>query len=170
MKKLTLVVAVLLFFASCAFAQDVPKVELFGGYSYMNVNPTGSTFSINTSGWEGAVNYNFNSRLGIVGDISGHYCCSGQSIHNFMVGPQISYRAEKYTAFFHVLGGGSHAVGLTQTDTNLAFAVGGGVDYNVRPSLAIRVGQLDYVPTHFLGNWQHNFRASGGIVFRWGKR
>ncbi len=166
-----LVLALIVFAASSlAFAQDVPKVELFAGYSYMNVNPTGLTSSLNTSGWEGAVNYNLNKSFGIVGDVSGHYCCSGQSIHNFMVGPQFSYRTEKYTAFFHGLVGGSHAVGLSQTDTNLALAGGGGLDWNVKPSIAIRIFQLDYVGTHFLSNWQNNFRGSAGIVFRWGKR
>ncbi len=163
-------VLVLLVGAGLAFGQEVPRAEIFAGYSYMNVNPSGATRSINTSGWEAELNYNLNKTWGIVGDISGHYCCSGQSIHNFMVGPQLSYRLEKHTFFVHGLVGGSHASGLSQTDTNVAWAGGGGWDWNVRPSWAIRVFQADYLGTHFLSQTQANFRVSTGIVFRWGKR
>lgn len=167
MKKLT-VVAIFVLVASClAFSQDVPRFEVFGGYSYMRVNPTGLD-GVNTSGWETSLNYNFSQHWGLKGDFSGHYCCNGEHLHTFLAGPQYSWRNDKYTVFAHGLIGGAHADAAAATDTSVAWVAGGGVDWKFSERWSWRIVQADYLGTHFLDNTQHDFRASTGLLFRFG--
>lgn len=170
MKRLIVLAVVLLMSSAFAFSQDTPKWELFGGYSYVRVNPGFGANGVNTSGWEGAANYNFGKSWGLKADFSGHYCCSGQSLHTFMGGPQLSFRSDKYTVFVHGLIGGAHASGLGASDSSVAWAAGGGLDWNFGERWGWRVGQVDYLGTHFLSETQTNVRASTGLVFRFGKR
>ncbi len=170
MKKL-IVVGLLLLLSSCVvWAQDTPSVEIFGGYSYMRVSPTGLD-GVNTSGWEASLNYNFGPHWGLKGDIDGQYCCNGQHLHMFMAGPQWSHRTEKTTIFIHGLLGGAHAEGLAgASDTNLAWAAGGGFDWHFSDRWSWRVLQADYVGTDFVENIQNNARISTGVVFNFGKK
>jgi len=81
---------------SCAAQEDVPKVEVFGGYSYLHIDTegiTGSTLDATCNnllgpgtcppgsfgvhpgahGWNGSAQYNATRFLGIKADFSGHY-------------------------------------------------------------------------------------------------
>ena len=170
MKKL-MVLAVLVVLASAlGFSQEVPKWEVFGGYTYLRVNPGFGADGVDTSGWEAAANYNFNRTWGLKADFSGHYCCDDNHMYNFLFGPQFSYSRDKYTLFAHGLVGGSHADAVGAEDTSVAFALGGGFDWNATERISIRVVQADYLGTHFLDEMQHNFRVSTGLVFRFGKK
>ena len=118
-----------------AFAQDsVPKVQVFGGYSWLHTgmggltgptlgqdlhqNPTTFGVGSNSNGWSGEAQYNFDRLVGIVVDIGGQYgtpitgTASGvkglptQSQYLFMAGPVVSYRTKgKMTPFVHALFG-----------------------------------------------------------------
>jgi len=55
------------------------------------------------------------------------------------------------------------------SETAFAWAIGGGVDWNLKERLAIRLGQFDYLPTYFGSTTQNNIRYSAGVVFRPGK-
>jgi len=156
-----------LLFTSIAAAQETPKAELFAGYSYLRVNPTGLE-GVNTNGWEASLAYNFNRHFGLKGEFGGDYCCDDQHIHTFMGGPQVSWRGKKANVFVHGLVGGAHVKGSI-TDTSVAWAAGGGLDWNINEHFAWRIAQADYVGTHSLDNIQHNFRISTGLVFRFGK-
>lgn len=49
--------------------------------------------------------------------------------------------------------------------------IGGGVDAAITRNFAVRVAQLDYLPTRFslgLEDRQNNLRFSTGVVFRFG--
>jgi opacity protein-like surface antigen len=171
MKKLIVLVIVVLAMSGLVLAQDTPSVELFGGYSYMRVNPGFGLDGVNTSGWEASLNYNFGPHWSLKGDIDGQYCCNGQHLHSFMAGPQWSYRREKATFFLHGLLGGAHAEGLASaSDTNLAWAVGGGFDWKFTDRMSWRVVQADYVGTNFVDEIQSNARISTGLVFRFGQK
>lgn len=50
------------------------------------------------------------------------------------------------------------------SDTSLATAVGGGVDWSVAPFVAARVLQLDYIRTLLHGATQNQPRVAAGIV------
>ena len=179
MRKLLVVAALVMLFSGAAMAQDHPKAELFGGYSFLRVNPGGGIDGENfPAGWHASIAGNVNHWFGIAGDFTGNYkTISGVStkIHTFMGGPRISYRNnERITPFAHVLIGGARvnagAFGVGASDGAFAVAFGGGVDAKLNDNFAIRVGQFDYVMTRFdiplVSQTQHNFRFSTGIVFR----
>ncbi len=156
-----------------SLAQDKSTVDVFGGYSYMHVSPGNGADGANTNGWEAQATANLTDILGVTADFDGHYgdvFGIGGHDYNFLFGPTLFYRYEKVTPFAHVLFGGSHAGSNGFSDTAFAWAIGGGLDWNVKSSIAVRLGQFDYLATHFANNTQNNFRYSAGIVFRFGGR
>src|ERR1017187_9311299 len=57
------------------FAQNTPKLELFGGYSYFGlpaVAATGFT-AANLNGWNASAKLNLRPRIGLVADFGGNY-------------------------------------------------------------------------------------------------
>jgi hypothetical protein len=177
MKKALLLGALVLLFALQGHAQDTPKVELFGGYSYIPISSASAGFSaykgqspLSASGWEASANWNLNRWFGIKGDFGGVYCCSGQYLYSFLAGPQLSLRKPKYTFFVHPMLGGAYAQGLSATNTSFALVLGGGLDWNLHRRLAIRLPQVDYFSTHFYGATQNDLRLSAGLVFRFSNK
>ncbi len=171
--RTTLVLAGLLLLLPCsAAAQDTPKLEVFGGYSYLRANPGSGFVGSNASGWNASAAWNLNSRWGLKADFGGVYCCSGQGErkHNFLFGPQFNIRRQKANFFVHGLVGMSYgnAPAVSFSDTVLAWAGGGGVDIRWTDRISLRIAQVDYLGTNYAGASQHHFRYSGGVVFRFG--
>lgn len=132
-------ISLILLIGSFAFAQgttaEVPKVEVFGGYSLLHadtgklngntvdldLNQFPNTFGVKTNfnGWNAEAQYNFSSLVGIVADFGGFYgtpiTSTGSNVikglptessYSFLVGPVISYRAKKkITPYLHALFG-----------------------------------------------------------------
>src|SRR6476646_9098747 len=65
---------------TAALAQPVPKVESFFGYSYVRFNSAGPVPAISSNGGNTQIVYNFNSRIGLVGDIGGYHA---NDMHGF---------------------------------------------------------------------------------------
>jgi opacity protein-like surface antigen len=136
MRNSLLVVALLLALPVIASAQDeVPKVEIFGGYSYLRLdNATGlssqqsavgstqqgATAGVTTApldrdlnGFEVSVTNNLNSWLGIEASFSSHFTdaqVNGQLLDRdaYLVtaGPRLSIRRfERFTPFLHIMAG-----------------------------------------------------------------
>ena len=177
MRKLLWISALFLVLTVSAAAQDYPKAEVFGGYSYLHVSELGTGFNFN--GASGSIAVNLNHSVGIVGDFGGyHNGNSGVSTSTFtyLFGPKFAYRGnERITPYFHVLLGGAHVSasfsGVSGSDSAFALAFGGGADVKVASHVAIRVIQVDYLLTKFNdgdNDRQNNVRVSAGIVFRWG--
>jgi len=182
MRKLVALVAFLLAVSLLGAAQDYPRTELFGGYSYFHSSFGGT--GLNFNGGSGSFNANLTPWVGLTADF-GRYdnSHSGVSSTNFtyLFGPQFTYRgSDRFTPYFHILFGGSHlsssfSTGISSSsDSSNAFALalGGGLDAKVSPHIAIRVAQIDYLLTKFRDdedNRQNNVRISAGIVFRWGE-
>ena len=165
-KSISVVVTLLLSSVLMA-AQTDSKAEVFGGYSYLRVNPSGGGF--NTKGWEAALTGNINQTLGITADFDGHYGSpfgADGKIYNFLFGPKRKANGGKAAFVGNGLGGASHASANGFSDTAGAWDLGGGVDLNAGSGLGFRVAQLDYLGTHFSGETQHNLRLSTGLVFR----
>ena len=156
LRRLALLVGLL---ALTPFVARAQGVEAFGGYSYMHVdaNP-----DFSTNGWEFSGNFKPVPWIGVVADFDGHYG-SGNSIHNFLFGPQVSWPA-RVSPFAHVLIGGSHVDSGPFSDTSFAFALGGGIDAQLIPHVSWRVFQGDYLHTHLFGFGQDNARISTGLV------
>jgi opacity protein-like surface antigen len=193
MQKLFLMTALTLALPIIAQAQEAPRVEVFGGYSYMRLednNIDGQDRDLNGYHISGAFTI-FKKSIAIKGDVSGHF---GDLLTNvtprtdlgqtsFLFGPQFTLRkSERIQPFAHALFGVARvklendAVPGDITDTGFAFAIGGGVDIKALSSrLAVRMVQADFVRTKLDltgagdSSSSNNFRISTGIVLRFGK-
>jgi len=184
MRKFALVVGAVLGLCGSAFGQDVPRAEVFGGYSYLNIDTNGLSSRQSANGWEAAISGNFNNWFGVEGDVAGYYkTIAGVSVRDYSYagGPRCNYRQlPSVTIFGHALLGGDHLTGsfagLSASQDSFASAFGGGVQWRVAPQWAVRASG-DYVLTHhnIFGSagssfTQSNFRASVGIVYVFGGR
>jgi opacity protein-like surface antigen len=128
-------VIVTMVLASCAFAQDSsPKLQVFGGYSYMH-EPTGgltdlkvdlalhdptSEFNVtkNFNGWSTEAQYNANHWFGVAADFGGHtgspFAAFSSSVgglpdesrYALLVGPVLTFHTKtKLTPYVHALFG-----------------------------------------------------------------
>ena len=178
--------------ARTAHAQDAPKWEIFGGYSYMRSNIIVSGAQFNMNGGSGSVAYNLTNWFGLVGDIGVTHqgAVAGKpfslTVPTYEFGPRVSWRNHSHlTPYIQVLIGGGHAGGTlytTSLGTGLAplgtsndfnFTAGGGVDWKLNHGYSIRLAQAEYLHTQFLNannNSQSNFRLSTGVVFSFGNR
>jgi hypothetical protein len=161
---------------------DVPRVEVFGGYSFLSMD-MGGTSRTRFQGWDGSATYNLNPWLGVEADASGHYkgTCGGVvglfcGQVAFMGGPRVAYRTGNIIVFGHGLFGFGNLrasmLGLAATETKFAWAPGGGVELVWTNRISIRAGQVDYLITRYTQpgvTQQKNLRVSAGIVFRLGR-
>jgi opacity protein-like surface antigen len=117
------------------------------------------------------------------------------STFTFLFGPRASLRTSKTTLFAHtliggmrmkvacdeckdvpvIIGDGSPMVGPRElARTNVALAIGGGLDVKVSKRISIRAFQLDYLPSRAefrargVKDWTHNFRVETGVVVNFG--
>jgi len=190
MKRLALLCGAMLLFAGMASAQDeAPKVEAFGGYSYVRVNPGFDDPGLNFNGGSGSLAYNFTPMLGVVADFGGyHWSQDGAdaTVVSYLFGPKVALRHGPITPYVQALFGGAHGSGnfFEECDTarihregegcsesgsanTFAMTLGGGVDWNATPHIGVRVIQAEYFMTRFFSNTQNNARISTGVVFRW---
>ena len=66
-------VSVLLWTISLA-AQEYPRAEVFGGYSYLNIDTNNSLSSRQSAnGWEASVSGNFTRIFAVEGSVAGYY-------------------------------------------------------------------------------------------------
>src|ERR1700676_4559207 len=138
---------------SLVFAQDAtPKVQVFGGYSFMRTGTGGlsasaldvdlhqypNTFGIgsNFNGWNAEAQYNIDRWIGIVADFGGEYgapfTAKAQGVsrlptmteYSFLAGPVVSYRAKaRITPYVHALFGWDRASFAASTITGTASPV-----------------------------------------------
>jgi len=189
-----LVIGMILFSAALAAAQEFPKAEIFGGYSYANMPLL--TNRTSTNGWNASATINFYRWFGLTSDFGGLYGADGgetltlgtatvtekvtENIHTFMFGPQVSYRRSRFVAFAHFLVGENRTgetISLASTSpvfvttssgprsaTGSCAGMGLGVDFAINKKLAWRL-QGDSLITN---NSSSNARISTGLVFRIG--
>jgi len=184
MRKLFVIAALTLALPIIAQAQDSPRTEIFGGYSYLRLDEDLNN-DRDLNGWNASVTQNLIKWLGVTADFSGHYGSTSVfvvtggdlSAYSFLFGPQFTLRKfGKFQPFGHVLLGvtranlNSDVSGLSFSDTAFSLAAGGGLDIKVHDRLAVRLFQADYVLTRFNDENQSNFRASTGLVLRLGKK
>jgi len=177
-----------------ASAQDLPKFDVFGGYSYTRLNFNDS--NINTNGGVGSVAVYPGKRFGIVGDfggsklskvhISGTTFDVDGNVVSYLFGPRVRFGTRAVTPFAQILFGGAHHGDVTTTNAQVcrpasppcnvaksenAFAMTaeGGIDIGMGKHFAIR-GQGGYLMTRFKDNGststQNDARVSVGIVIR----
>jgi hypothetical protein len=182
--RATGIAAISFVLCAAANAQVPTSGNVFFGYSFYSTDLS-SIDRANTNGWEASLEGKVVPFLGFVADFDSHYgsqsfagevcglSCSPTAFnanvteHNFLFGPRVSFSVRRFRPFAEVLFGGAHVdvnngVG---SDTSLATALGGGLDYKIIRPVAWRF-QGDYVQTRFFGATQNNVRISTGIVLR----
>jgi len=176
MKKALAITCLVCLASFAAVAQEVPKAEVFGGYSW-----AGSNFH----GWNTSISGNVNKWFGITADFTGHYGSEvagsilvKQDAHSFLFGPRVTLRKKKYSPFVYALFGATRfhesatisGQKLSASDTGFSSALGAGLDVTVSDRVAIRAFQIDYFRPNFFGESHNRGRLAAGIVFRFGKK
>ena len=172
------------------------KFEVYGGGGYTRFRPGESLQHMNESAWNvGFTDYLW-GRTGLTADLRGYYGTAftypgpynifkpSISEYSFMAGPQYRFvRREHWAISGQVLLGGSKGnfnangaelpgtfVGLWSNGTNVSFAAGVPIDYNLSPGLAFRL-QPGYWLTTFSNTPQvKNLGFTAGLVFRFGRQ
>ena len=161
--------------SALAMSQELPKAEVFGGYSW-----SGGNFH----GWNATLTGNINKRFGIVADFSGHYGSElglvrvDQHAHSFLFGPRVSFRGKRLTPFVYGLCGATRFAEsavisgqrLSAVSNGFSLAIGGGLDVKVNDRLAIRAFQLDYFRPIVNDEPNNRGRLAFGVILRLGKK
>jgi hypothetical protein len=153
-------------------AQEMPRVQVFGGYSYTRYDTPSFGFSSPTglNGYTFSPAYNVIRGFGVVAELSGQYT-TNRNLRDIAAGPQFLYPRGKMMFFAHLLFGEARSlvqVGGPQKDSSRVITVGGGMDYDISSRFALRAFQVDYLHTTLFSTTQDNFRVSTGLVYRWG--
>jgi hypothetical protein len=137
----------------------------------------------NLNGWGFSGAYMAVPWLGVKADFSGHYGAAlgstSADIHTFLLGPE-ARRPGRVSPFAHLLLGAGRASSSGGTFSNnpqydvvlggnewaFASALGGGIDVKVRPSVWVRLIQVDDLVTRFHSSTQNQLRVSVGLVVR----
>jgi hypothetical protein len=183
-------------FPALVDAQETPKVEAFGGYSYLGLSqqPRLRFESAALNGWKGSLKLNLTQRIGILADFSGHY-------GNLAITPngmgRLSVSRRQHTYLFgletqifsasRVELNARALLGVSQTSHStlpqwmppvagsvFAAAFGASVDYRITDRLSYRILEPELLVTRLgsatTNNWQqYNLRLSSGLVFSSGK-
>lgn len=177
MRKVVLLCGALLGLSLSLMAQDLPRFDVFAGYSYIHFSiQDGSSGNItsNLNGGNGAVAFYPGKSLGIVADFGGYKIStlkqgstsldvSGTTI-SYLFGPRFRFGGGAVTPFVQVLFGGAHNGDITtnvaaacggtppctiiKSENAFAMTAGGGVDIKVARHFSIR-GQAEYLMTRF---------------------
>lgn len=207
------ILALLLVLALSASAQQAtPVFDIFGGLSINRA--TFGPESQTAPGFEVSFSFNPFRYLRLTADYGGQYKGTDLTFfdlevrskdHQLLFGPEFVYRNEsRATPFVRAMvGWASHrynvptgqleCTGFSCTEqretiasnSGLALAAGGGLEYSVWDSLAIR-GHYDFLRTRLgptesefaidlsdfpsLPRWQSQHRLGFGVVLRWGER
>ena len=141
-------------FAAPAAAQDTPGAELSAGYQYFSGKGSEDTeWTKFPKGWYADLAGNVGGTIGIVGQVTGSYKTFEDdatfTIHTYMGGIRAG-NPGRVRGFGQVLVGIARlkatddAFGFSETQTNTAFQVGGGVTALGYSNVGLRVG-IDYV-------------------------
>jgi len=172
MTKVALVI--LSFFCISAFAQELPRTEVYLGYSFTRVNSGINVPAFSANGGLGEIAFNFNKWFSAVGSFNAvhngniHDLNVDQTMFGYMFGPRLNARLGKVTPFFETLFGATHdsrsfrvpnttvVVGGTElaqrfvnSATAFSMEIGGGLDLPISNHLAFRPIKLDYYMTRF---------------------
>jgi len=167
-----------LLFSTFAQAQAKTGFEVFGGYSYINGDFTGTTpdgaAGLTLQGWNASLDFKSGSWFGMVADFASYY--PGGKAYTFLFGPQVSLPVKRVKPFAHFLLGDTYVTGprtfATTSNNSLTYAFGGGVDFALTGRIALRA-QFDSLHNNFTSidnQVQHLIdrrvvRISTGVVF-----
>jgi opacity protein-like surface antigen len=198
MKRMLILTAILLVASVPGLAQsEHPRIEAYGTYQLFTAD-IDALDNETLHGWGAGVQWNPKKWLGTVAEINGAYGSSkapellvnplstsaatidvNTNVHTYLFGPRVSWRTRPITAFAHSLFGfGTLSVNCNTcvnsiNNNKFAMALGGGIDVNITPGIAIRAAQFDYVPINSSlalngggSSYLRNSRFQAGVVFK----
>ena len=175
MKKVVMMIFALSVLAALSHAQEISVADVSVGYSFLFV---AKGFTLKMNGGSGAVAFNVNPWLGVVGDFgvySGSPGIPGLIGETYTFGPRFSYRRwNRLVPFAQAVIGGAHANstngGFLGANNAFAFGGGGGGDLGLDHAgrFALR-GQMEFLDFRTRPGSTGTVRLSAGIVFRLGK-
>jgi hypothetical protein len=160
---------VMLFLCCTALFTSLPafgqKAALFGGYQ-LTRSSGNSLAGVGTSylnGWNASLTGSVAPFFGITADFSGTYK-SGSNLHTYTFGPEVRAHVAGIRPFAHALFGGYTSSGPISIGHTNGFVMfyGAGLDIKAAPFVSVRLGQFDWMITHF--DDKNNFRYSAGLV------
>jgi len=188
--------SILSFGQSSAFQVSKTPFEIFGGYSRVSADFTGTYrgggyASQALNGWDASFTFRPHRVLGVEADFSGFsssYTLGGISpftdtarSESFLFGPNVSVPISRVTPFAHFLIGTTHIgvhpgcgpLCVATSTNNLSYALGGGIDFFFTQHVGVR-GQADFFHNGYTNGdnqlapyyKQKTARVSTGIVFR----
>jgi hypothetical protein len=168
---LLLILLCIVAFSAFSVAQEIPRAQLFGGYSYTRFDSQTLGFAnrSNLNGFNISPAFNLTYGFGVKAELTGQYG-SKLNVRDLTVGPQFLYPRGRTLFFAHALFGDSRSfvrVGTGEGDTARAIVLGGGLDFGISSRFAFRAVQVDYVHTSLFSTTQNNVRISTGLVYRW---
>jgi hypothetical protein len=179
----------------------IPQWDISAAYSLLSYYPPTSA-RLTMNGFDGSVDYNiFRRWLAVTADVTGDFKGSAiivsqapviidhfsTSVYTFMVGPRIYPfgHAHKIIVYGEVLFGGGYTRvfqppssgfgSFVQSSLGPAYGAGGGIDYRLSRSWAVKIIEGRYEETRFFstsGNAtsQDNYRFSVGMTYRFGQK
>lgn len=187
MRKFVCLAGLIFSISTAVAAQEMPRTELFVGYTYTRVYNSNGDRS-NSNGGTAAIAFYPTQHIGLVADFGGStsngFTNSTTGVHTdssshsfrFLFGPRVRFGSEKITPFVHALFGGVHRSDVVLTtgtvlvaaETAFGFETGGGVDFKVSHHISIRAIEANYFYTRFsppnMQNHQNDVSISTGFV------
>lgn len=168
----------------------VPRFEVSGGYSYINLDPGDPFDSFSNHGGTASFTFNASRWLGLTAEVGtyrahrdvsplpGAVSPASGDLTTYLFGPRVNLRRfDRFVPFGEFLVGGAYGTAPLLGDrsrTTFALATGGGVDVVLTKNIAWRFAQIDYFLTNFSGTAlspnarQTGVRLGSGVVLRWG--
>lgn len=171
-------------------AQNLSRVDVFGGYNYTNTHSSNGDTS-NYSGWSADAAVYPSNWFGLAAnfgrsasseftDSTGTQNAAKSSATRYLFGPRFRLSSSRFTPFIEILVGGvsrSNLVGsngaiLVAAQKSFGVLAGGGLDVKLTSHIAIRPINVGLLSTWFspgagIHNSQDDVTISSGIVFRW---
>jgi hypothetical protein len=189
-----LIAWILFVMTASAFAQSIPKWELYGGYSedLAGAGVPGEK-QLPTNGAQVEFDRVVTSYFRVTGQFNAQFADhvvniapppppGGEHVNSKellgLFGPEYTYRGlKKFDVYGHFLVGLAYGRDNefpkipTATYTTWAYALGGGLDLKLGRRVSARLLGFDWITTHFPVNSpeaQDNWRLTGGFVFHFG--
>jgi len=141
------------------------------------------TGDVGKNGWDITGAYNIGTHFALEAEGFGAYgdstlltVTAKQHEYGFLGGGKVDFNthSEKFVPWVHLLLGVGHTgfdtniPGANNSDTSFTWALGGGLDYNITPSVAAR-GKADIYHTSYFGEGDAHAKWGLGILYRFGK-
>ena len=169
--------------------RTLPQPDLFElsvGFDYLYAD---DALAKNMYGGDVSLFLNINSWFAVGGEFIGEYGEKDHLVFNrnttfdedrlfYVFGARVNvWQNDKFKVFAEALGGGAHAhasalifgVDRHASADGFAGVLGAGAEWKFSQCFAWRILEADYVPAHFNGEWENDFRVATGLSFFFGK-